>query len=76
MKFRRTEAPEDPLLTQARKRVARMSPTEAREYRISLWAYAMRVDENPTEHPEDDHGEIAMVLAAAQAIHDRLNPAA
>ena len=63
---------EEQLLTDARRRIAKMTPEAAREYSISVWAYGMRVAENPAEHLEDDLGEIDMALATLQAVRDRM----
>ena len=63
---------EDRLLNDARRRIARMTPEAAREYSISVWAYGMRVAENPSEHLEDDLGEMDMALATLQAVRERL----
>ncbi|WP_405667986.1 hypothetical protein [Streptomyces sp. NBC_00055] len=49
-----------------------MTPQAAREYSISVWAYGMRVAENPSEHLEDDLGEMDLALAALQAVRERL----
>jgi len=63
---------ENQLLADARRRIAKMSPDSAREYSVSVWAYGMRVAENPSEHLEDDLGEMDMALATLQAVRDRL----
>ncbi|WP_411087805.1 hypothetical protein [Streptomyces sp. 061-3] len=65
-------SPDDQLLTEARRRIGRMSPRAAREYSISVWAYGMRVAEQPSEHLEDDLGEMDLALAALQAVRERL----
>ncbi|MET9470508.1 MULTISPECIES: hypothetical protein [unclassified Streptomyces] len=65
-------SPDDQLLTEARRRIGRMTPQAAREYSISVWAYGMRVAENPSEHLEDDLGEMDLALAALQAVRERL----
>jgi hypothetical protein len=62
------------LLTDARRRIAKMSPDSAREYAITVWAYGMRVAEQPTQHIEDDLGEWDMALAVLQAVRERLAP--
>ncbi|MGW3153734.1 hypothetical protein [Streptomyces sp. NPDC001089] len=49
-----------------------MTPEAAREYSISVWAYGMRVAENPAEHLDDDLGEWAMALATLQAVSERM----
>ncbi|WP_326745316.1 hypothetical protein [Streptomyces sp. NBC_01760] len=63
---------DDQLLTEARRRIATMTPQTAREYSITVWAYGMRIAENPSKHIEDDLGEWDMALAALQAIRERL----
>ncbi|MET7631782.1 hypothetical protein ABZS53_15200 [Streptomyces sp. NPDC005499] len=65
-------SPDDQLLTEARRRIATMSPQAARDYSISVWAYGMRVAEQPSEHLEDDLGEMDLALAALQAVRERL----
>ncbi|WP_406362442.1 hypothetical protein [Streptomyces sp. NBC_01579] len=65
-------SPDEQLLTEARRRIGRMTPQAAREYSISVWAYGMRVAENPSEHLEDDLGEMDLALAALQAVRERL----
>ncbi|MEU1552163.1 hypothetical protein ABZ517_05500 [Streptomyces scabiei] len=67
---------DDRLLAAARRRIAKMTPEAAREYSISVWAYGMRVAENPSEHLDDDLGEMDMALATLQAVRDRLGSAA
>jgi hypothetical protein len=52
--------------------MARMSPEAAREYSVSVWAYGMRVAENPAEHLTDDLGEWDMALATLQAVRERM----
>ncbi|WP_329147219.1 hypothetical protein OIU91_16700 [Streptomyces sp. NBC_01456] len=49
-----------------------MTPQAAREYSISVWAYGMRLAENPSENTEDDLGEMDIALAALRAIRERL----
>ncbi|MGW3763098.1 hypothetical protein [Streptomyces sp. NPDC005131] len=63
---------DDQLLSDARRRIARMTPQAAREYSISVWAYGMRVAEQPSEHLEDDLGEMDLALATLQAVRERL----
>ncbi|MEW1922243.1 hypothetical protein [Streptomyces sp. NPDC088360] len=53
-----------------------MTPQAAREYSVTVWAYGMRVAENPGAHIEDDLGEWDMALASLQAIRERLGPRA
>ncbi|MGW1180163.1 hypothetical protein [Streptomyces drozdowiczii] len=60
-------------LTDARRRIANMSPDKAREYSITVWAYGMRVAENPSAYLDDDLGEWDMALATLQAIRERLD---
>ncbi|MFJ4739092.1 hypothetical protein [Streptomyces sp. NPDC088775] len=62
------------LLIDARRRIAKMTPKAAREYSITVWAYGMRVAENPSEHLDDDLGEWDMALATLQAVRDRMGP--
>ncbi|MGW1261208.1 hypothetical protein ACWD7Y_04505 [Streptomyces drozdowiczii] len=50
-----------------------MSPDQAREYSITVWAYGMRVAENPSKYLDDDLGEWEMALATLQAVHERLD---
>lgn len=69
-------APDSQLLTDARRRIAKMSPQAAREYSVTVWAYGMRIAENPSEHLEDDLGEWDMALAVLQAVRERLGPTA
>lgn len=64
--------PDDDLLDTARRRIAKMTPQAAREYGISVWAYGMRLAENPSENVEDDLGEMDLALAALHAIRERL----
>jgi hypothetical protein len=59
-------------LATARRRSARLSPTAAREWGIAVTGYLMRILENPTEHIEDNLGELDTALAALQAIRDRI----
>lgn len=63
---------DDELLDTARRRIAKMTPQAAREYSISVWAYGMRLAENPSENTEDDLGEMDIALAALRAIRERL----
>lgn len=49
-----------------------MSPDQAREYSITVWAYGMRLAETPSEYLDDDLGEWAMALATLQAVRERL----
>ncbi|MEV6309968.1 hypothetical protein AB0M10_15385 [Streptomyces sp. NPDC051840] len=67
-------SPDSQLLTDARRRIGRMTPEAAREYSITVWAYGMRIAETPSPHIEDDLGEWDMCLAVLQAVHERLNP--
>lgn len=62
----------NPYLNDARRRISRMSPDAAREYSVSVWAYGMRVAENPAEHLSDDLGEWDMALATLQAVKERM----
>jgi hypothetical protein len=71
--FTRRESP-NPYLNDARRRIAKMAPDAAREYAVSVWAYGMRVAENPGEHLDDDLGEWDMALATLQAVRERLAP--
>lgn len=66
---------EDRLLADARRRIAKMSPDKAREYSITVWAYGMRVAENPSQYLDDDLGEWDMALATLQAVRERLQGA-
>lgn len=70
---RRTE---DQLLNDARRRIAKMTPDAAREYSITVWAYGMRVAENPSQYKEDDLGEWDVALAVLQAVRERIADAA
>lgn len=63
---------DNPYLTDARRRIAKMAPDAAREYSISVWAYGMRVAETPSEHLDDDLGEWDMALATLQAVRERM----
>lgn len=69
--FTRRDTP-NTYLSDARRRIAKMSPDAAREYSISVWAYGMRVAENPAEHLEDDLGEWDLALATLQAVRERM----
>jgi hypothetical protein len=53
-----------------------MTPDAAREYSITVWAYGMRVAENPSEHKEDDLGEWDVALAVLQAVREKIADAA
>ncbi|MET9360402.1 hypothetical protein ABZX93_05785 [Streptomyces sp. NPDC006632] len=64
---------DEQLLTEARRRIAKMSPGAAREYSITVWAYGMRVAEQPSEHIEDDLGEMDLALATLRAVRERLD---
>ncbi|MEV5264804.1 hypothetical protein [Streptomyces werraensis] len=64
--------PANQYLNEARRRIAKMDPIAAREYSISVWAYGMRVAENPAEHLDDDLGEWDMALATLQAVRERM----
>lgn len=70
--FTRRSADEQ-LLTDARRRIARMSPEAAREYSITVWAYGMRVAEQPSGHIQDDLGEMDLALATLRAVRERLD---
>lgn len=65
---------EDQLLIDARRRIAKMTPQAAREYSITVWAYGMRIAEQPGERIEDDLGEWDMAAAVLQAVRERLSP--
>ncbi|MGW3272278.1 hypothetical protein ACWDFH_12500 [Streptomyces kronopolitis] len=51
-----------------------MTPQAAREYSITVWAYGMRIAEQPGERIEDDLGEWDMAAAVLQAVRERLSP--
>ncbi|WNI17642.1 hypothetical protein [Actinacidiphila sp. ITFR-21] len=70
--FKTRREPENPYLDEARRRIGKMTLDAAREYSISIWAYGMRVAENPTEYLDDDLGEWDMALATLQAIRERM----
>lgn len=63
---------EDQLLADARRHLAKVSPDAARKSCANVWAYGMRVAENPSEHLEDDLGDLDMNLATLQAVGQRL----
>lgn len=73
--FTRHTADSQPL-TDARRRLAKMTPEAAREYSITVWAYGMRVAENPSEYVEDDLGEWDVALAVLQAVREKIAAAA
>ncbi|MEV6702609.1 hypothetical protein AB0M68_36685 [Streptomyces sp. NPDC051453] len=64
--------PDNPYLTDARRRVAPMAPDAAREYAVSVWAYGIRTAEQLSENLTDDLGEWDMVLATLQAVREHL----
>ncbi|MGW3860683.1 hypothetical protein ACWEDZ_04275 [Streptomyces sp. NPDC005047] len=66
-------SPDDQLLIDARRRIAKMTPEAAREYSITVWAYGMRVAEQPSQHLDDDLGEWDMAIAVLQAVRERLS---
>lgn len=70
--FSTRREPDNPYLSDARRRIAKMAPDAAREYSISIWAYGMRVAENPAGQLSDDLGEWDMALATLQAVRERM----
>lgn len=63
---------EDRLLTDARRRIAKMTPEAARQYGASVWAYGWRIAETPSEQLEDDLGEWDVALAVLQAVREKM----